>query len=155
VKPLSIPERCAFCNCLLQRKSGTYARANLLGRSHATKHHLVAERFFGRSSNRKGTKTDGIFEVCPWKQEGVTQVFCYECHEEMLHNPVFLPEDVQMFRELVQVRCLDEAEKTEERTKLAGRIRLFHDVLAAGLKALHSVEVPISALDDVQSQARQ
>ena len=131
-------ERCAFCACLLQRANGTYAQANALGRSHATKHHLVAERFFGRSTNRRGTKTEGIFESCPWGQEGITELFCYECHEEMLHNPVLLAEDVRRFAELVKRCGLSEEIKTDDRSKLAGRVQLFHDVFAAGLKALCS-----------------
>jgi len=75
-------ERCAICDCVLHRTAGTYARPTIEGRSHATKHHFVAERFFGRSSNRRGTVTDGVFTSCPWGHEGETAVFCYECHEE-------------------------------------------------------------------------
>src|ERR1035438_1685287 len=93
-------ERCSFCNCILHRTAGKYALPTVEGRPHATKHHLVAERFLGRSSNRRGTKTEGIFERCPWNQEGAT-------HEELLHNPVFLAEDVQVFAELVKARGLD------------------------------------------------
>jgi hypothetical protein len=48
----------------------------------------VAERFFGRSNNRRGTQRDRVFEECPWGIEGQTAVFCYDCHEELLHNPV-------------------------------------------------------------------
>jgi hypothetical protein len=111
-------------------------RPTVEGRSHATKHHLVAERFFGRSTNRRGTKTEGIFESCPWNQEGTTKVFCYECHEELLHNPVFLDDDVRLFAELIRVRGLDEDHKSDDRSKLAGRIRLFHEALAIGLRTL-------------------
>jgi hypothetical protein len=134
-------ERCAFCNCILHRTRDTYARPTVEGRSHATKHHLVAERFFGRSTNRKGTQTDGIFDVCPWNQEGVTRVFCYECHEELLHNPVFLAEDVQRFAEIVKAHGFDEDQKSGDRSKLGARVRLFHDALAIGLKALHEQTV--------------
>jgi hypothetical protein len=110
------------------------------GRSHATKHHLVAERFFGRSTNRRGTKNEGIFDSCPWKQEGATEIFCYECHEELLHNPVFLPEDVKRFADLVRVRGFDEDQKSDDRSKLAGRVRLFQEALAIGLQTLHRVD---------------
>ena len=37
-------------------RDGDYAKPNIKGRSHATKHHYVAERFFGRSSNREASK---------------------------------------------------------------------------------------------------
>ena len=32
--------------------------------SHATRHHFVAERFFGRSASRKGTLTERVFAEC-------------------------------------------------------------------------------------------
>jgi len=129
-------ERCAICNCILHRTAGTYARPTPEGRSHATKHHFVAERFFGRSSNRRGTLTDGVFESCPWGHEGETNVFCYECHEELLHNPVLLPEDIDLFAYLVQERGFSEEQKVTDRLKLAGRIRLLHEALARGLHSL-------------------
>ena len=129
-------ERCAICNCRLHRIAGTYARHNPEGRSHATSHHFVAERFFGRSTNRKGTKTDGIFDTCPWGVEGKSAVFCYECHEELLHNPVLLPTDVAAFSRLVNLRGLSEEEKTQYRSRLGGRVKLLHEVIAAGLAAL-------------------
>jgi hypothetical protein len=106
------------------------------GRSHATEHHYVAERFFGRSSNRHGTKRDAVFEVCPWGYERRTAVYCYECHEELLHNPVLLPDDVSAFAQLACARGLNEDGKPEDRSKLAGRVMLFQQVISAGLKTL-------------------
>jgi hypothetical protein len=106
------------------------------GRSHATSHHYVAERFFGRSTNRRGTKTKGIFSSCPWGHEGESVVFCYECHEELVHNPVLLPEDISKFAELVKLRGLSEEMKTENREPIAGRIALFHEIIALGLDSL-------------------
>jgi len=96
----------------------------------------VAERFFGRSSNRPGTKTEGIFKFSPWGYEGESEVFCYECHEELLHNPILLPEDFILFAKLVQMRGLSENLKTPDRSKIAGRVALFHDVINRGLKSL-------------------
>jgi hypothetical protein len=86
-------ESCAICACRLHR-SGEYATPTKQGRSHATWHHFVAVRFFGRSANRKGTLTERVFAKCPWGKEKHLEVFCYECHELLLHNPVLLPEDV-------------------------------------------------------------
>jgi hypothetical protein len=114
----------------------TYARPTVEGRSHATKHHYVAERFFGRSTNRRGTKTEGMFSSCPWGREGESVVFCYECHEELVHNPVLLPEDISRFAELVKQRGLSEEMKAENREPIAGRVALFHEVIACGLVSL-------------------
>jgi hypothetical protein len=66
-------ERCAICGCLLHR-SGEYAKPTVKGRSHATEHHFVAERFFGRSKNRKGTVRPAIFRECPWNLESSCKV---------------------------------------------------------------------------------
>lgn len=111
------------------------------GRSHATDHHYVAERFFGRSANRPGTSREPIFNDEPWKLEKKTAAFCYECHEELIHNPVFLPEDIAGFVQLVKARGLAEDEKTDDRSKLAGRIKLLHEVIARGLKTLIEQDV--------------
>src|SRR5438093_6128304 len=89
-------ERCAICGCLLNR-NGKYGEQSLLGRAHASKHHYVAERFFGRSGNRKATLRARLFEKCPWGLEGECDVFCYECHEILLHNPVFTRENILDF----------------------------------------------------------
>lgn len=134
--PQAKTERCAICNCRLHRTRGTYARPTVEGRSHATRHHFVAERFFGRSANRRGTQHEGIFEVCPWDHEKKGDVFCYECHELLLHNPVMLPAEVKLFAELVRERGLDETNKTADRSKIAGRVELFQEVIARGLRAL-------------------
>jgi hypothetical protein len=130
-----MPETCSICGCEVHR-SGEYASPTTKGRAHATKHHFVAERFFGRSQNRRGTQRAAIFEACPWELENREAVFCYECHEELIHNPVFLPEDVSMFAELVKLRNLNESVKSDDRTKLAGRIKLFHEIISEGIKSL-------------------
>jgi hypothetical protein len=129
-------ERCAICGCPLHRTKDTYARPTVEGRSHATSHHYVAERFFGRSTNRRGTKTEGIFSSCPWGHEGESVVFCYECHEELVHNPILLPEDISKLAELVKSRGLSEESKTESREPIAGRVALFHEIIARGLDSL-------------------
>ncbi len=129
-------ENCAICGCRLHRQRDTYARPTVEGRSHATKHHYVAERFFGRSANRRGTKIEGMFSTCPWGHEGETVAFCYECHEELVHNPVLLPEDIARFAELVRRRGFSEEEKTENRELIAGRVALLHEVISLGLATL-------------------
>ncbi len=140
-------ERCAICSCLLHR-SGEYARPTIAGRSHATKHHYVAERFFGRSKNRRGTARKGLLSVCPWGKEGEYGIFCYECHELLLHNPILLPEDVRLFSELVRHRGLQEERKPHNFTKIVGRITLFHDVISRGIASLYQDEIKRRPRDD-------
>jgi hypothetical protein len=130
-----MPETCSICGCEVHR-GGEYATPTVAGRSHATKHHFVAERFFGRSQNRRGTQREVIFDTCHWELENKEAVFCYDCHEELIHNPVFLPKDMSMFAELVRLRKLHEPVKSDDRTKLAGRIKLLHEVISKGISAL-------------------
>ena len=130
-----MPEKCSICGCALHR-GGEYATPTVEGRSHATEHHYVPERFFGRSRNRRGTQRDGIFEQCPWGAEGARGVFCYECHEELLHNPVFLPDDISNFALLVKLRGLSEQMKPADRARIGGRIELLHEIVASGIRKL-------------------
>lgn len=128
-------EQCALCGCVLNR-SGEYATSTVRGRSHATGHHYVAERFYGRSRNRPGKQREPIFDQDPWGVEGQSGNFCYECHEDLLHNPVFLAEDVRRLAELVARRGLNEHEKPPDRKKIAGRICLLHEVFQVGIDVL-------------------
>jgi len=54
----------------------------------------------------------------------------------MLHNPVLLTEDIDTFSEIVRARGFDEDIKPRDYNRIGGRIRLFHEIIAAGLKAL-------------------
>ena len=58
-----------------------------------------------------------------------------------MHNPVLLPEDIILFAKLVRLRGLSVDAKNEDRSKIAGRIALFHDVITRGLNVLHEEEV--------------
>ena len=63
-------------------------------------------------------------------------MFCYECHEILLHNPVFTRENILDFAGLVKQKQLDEAQKTRSNEKLGGRVQLLHEVIELGLRAL-------------------
>lgn len=125
-------EKCAICGCVVNH-SGEYAKPTIKGRSHATKHHYIAKRFFRHSTTNKP-----IFSTSPWKVQPDWGTFCYECHEELLHNPVFLPEDVKKFAELVNLTNLNERDKTASKRKLSNRIVLLHEVIETGIKSLLS-----------------
>ena len=129
-------DRCAGCGCELVRKADAYGSPSIEGRAHASRHHYVPERLFGRSANRRRKIKERIFAKCPWDLEGKSETFCYECHEVVLHNPVLLPEDIERLAILAQKRGLREHQKGEGYDKLAGRVVLLHDVIARGLTAL-------------------
>jgi hypothetical protein len=67
-------------------------------------------------------------------------VFCYDCHEELLHNPVLLKQDIFGLAELVKRRGLAEDEKSESRDKAARRVELLHEVIVRGLDAMLAEE---------------
>lgn len=67
-------------------------------------------------------------------------MFCYECHEELLHNPVLLPADVERFAKLVRKRGLSESVKDGGRTRIAGRVALLHEVIQRGIGAIAADE---------------
>lgn len=134
-------ETCAICGCELHRTKNTYAKPTILGRSHATKHHYVAERFFGRSCNRSGTTRTPIFKTCPWELEQQTGVFCYDCHEELLHNPVFLPENIRALASIVKQRGATEPQKTESKEKLGERIQILQEAISIGLKVMSAQKI--------------
>lgn len=78
-----------------------------------------------------------VFKACPWGQEREYNVFCYDCHEVVLHNPVLLREDVQRFSDIVRKRGLSEEQKTDDFSKIGGRIEILHEAIARGLTSLH------------------
>ena len=127
---------CVICGCRIHRE-GEYAQPTIKGRSHATRHHYVAKRFFSRS-NSKGKPREPVFKKDPseFKQQQQDEQFCYECHEELLHNPVFLSTDISGFAKLVELRNLNESKKPKNKDKIAGRIVLLHEVVEKGIKAL-------------------
>jgi hypothetical protein len=131
-------EKCQICGCQLHRTKNTYARPNAEGRSHASKHHYVPERFFGRSSNRKGTQREKIFNTCPWEHEGETAIFCYDCHEELLHNPILLSEDIKRLSKIIEARGIGEVTKSESLESIGERIKLFHEIIEKGLKEIEN-----------------
>ena len=129
---------CVICGCRIHRE-GEYAQPTIKGRSHATRHHYVAKRFSSRS-NSKGEPREPIFNPKnyppQWKKQEQDGMFCYECHEELLHNPVFLDTDISQFAKLVKLKNLNESKKPENKDKIAGRIVLLHEVIEKGIKAI-------------------
>ena len=131
-------DKCEICGCELNSEKNVYAKDCRSGRSHKSTHHYVPERLFGRSKTRKD-KSLGmvIFETCPWKgMERKRGKFCYECGEILLHNPVLLPKDINLFAKLVRLKHLNESRKTDGKHKIRKRIVLLHKVIEEGIKAI-------------------
>lgn len=129
-------DKCNICGCKLER-SGEYATFE--GRAHASRHHHIAQRFL-KTKDKMGNKFQPTFSKCPWEIEKKTVLLCYECHEELIQNPVFLPKDIEKFKQLVKFRKLAENEKPMNRKKLAGRIILLNEVIETGIEQLLRME---------------
>lgn len=130
---------CQICGCLLSRENGVYGQPTPSGRSHGTRHHFIAERFFGRTTNKRNSKANPIFADEDYQEYArQTETFCYECHEELLHNPIFLRKDIDKFAELTKKRhCAETGQvKTEKREKIGQRIKLLNEVISKGLDEL-------------------
>jgi hypothetical protein len=121
-------EHCELCGCQLFRTT-KYADPTIEGRSGASEHHFIAKRL-----------AKGVFASSPWKHDVKSAMLCYECHELLLHNPVLFQEDVKRFAELVRMRDLAEEVKPPDQSKIAGRVVLFHELIARGLQVLHDEE---------------
>ena len=63
-------------------------------------------------------------------------MFCYDCHEELLHNAILLPPDINRFAELVRLKGLNESQKTASTDKIRQRIELLDEAIEKGIKAL-------------------
>lgn len=127
---------CAICGCVLCSKKDTYGKTTLAGRGHRSRHHHIAERFFGRSKTRPGTERPAILKESDWPKNDEPVILCYECHEELIHNPILLKEDLENFSKLVIRDGCSEIKKEDSRDKIARRIILFHEVIETGLKQL-------------------
>ena len=129
-------EKCAICGCTLNDDPKVYATDTEAGRGHRSKSHYIAERLLGRCR----TQGDGIFTGRErWLQGsgGKTEDLCFDCHEELLHNPVLLPDDIKRFRDLVFYYGYGERTKIDgDKKKLAKRIKLLHSVIEEGIKVL-------------------
>ena len=82
-------KHCALCECELT--TGDYGH----NPSHITGHHRIARRLEGWVANLKTL-------------EGEQLLLCYECHEEVLHNPVLLPGMEQQIAKLFAGKSRDE-----------------------------------------------
>ena len=126
-------EKCEICGCQLTSKQDTYGQDTLAGRAHQTKHHNIAKRFYGQQNGRKP-----IFKKKDRTGNGwnVTRC-CFECHEELLHNPILTSKNIKTLSTLVKKTGSGERRKPEDKKRIANRILLFHAVIDTGLEALN------------------
>ena len=128
-------EDCEICGCRVTRGPG-YGEANSVGRSHASRHHLIPQRFLGGPGAGRTEDRSPLFSHSPWGHEDDCAVLCYDCHEELLHNPVLLHEQIETLAALCRLRGCNETDKTEDRSPLAARVQLLHEAIALGLEEL-------------------
>ena len=85
-------DHCALCG--IEFTTGAYATKN--GRFHGSEHHLFPARFKKFHVSQRSLAKKLNIE----SQDFDSVHLCYECHEELLHNPVFT---TKMIKELSQL----------------------------------------------------
>ena len=131
--------KCQICDCKIHN-NGEYAKPTIRGRSHASRHHYIAERFYGRTKNKQKYKARPIFKDEFTEYEKKYGLFCYECHEELLHNPIVLPESINKLKKLIRKMGYHESSKGASRKKIAQRIKLFQEIISLGIDELTTRE---------------
>jgi hypothetical protein len=127
--------RCDICNC--QGLWPIEGRHTPAGRSQLTHRNVVARTLFGR--NRKTGWKDPVqpvFEEDPWDNGWESRFVCLECRDELLGQPVLLPWDMARLSSLIRQAGFAEDVRTTDRSKMAGRVSLFHEVISRGLDVL-------------------
>mgnify|MGYP001619825991 CR=1 FL=1 len=123
---------CGLCGCALLRM-GKYGEDNALGRCFPSEHHLVAKRFYGKNKNKRSKILDDD-DFKKFSNEKIK--LCYDCHEELLHNPVLSPDNMKGFKELVRKKHWDERNKKDGKEKIRGRIKLLQEIIDKGINIM-------------------
>ena len=129
------PERCRLCGCRVHR-GGPYAAPTIEGRSCASEHHLCGRALPWALENLTWRPACQDFRNVSVGIRRKVAVYCYECGEKLLHNPVIIEADIERFAQLVRLRALNEDAKPAARQKMVGRIRPLYEVIDAGLSVL-------------------
>ncbi len=90
-------DHCMLCG----KKFTTGAYATESGRYHRSEHHLFPTRFKKRFSQRSLAKKLNV------ETQDLDSVYlCYECHEELLQNPVFTTKMIEELSYLMSGKSL-------------------------------------------------
>ncbi len=110
--------KCQLCNIELQEGNQNNIYGTDEGMNHISRHHLFPKRFKDYFTN------DEIKEIFQIETPQIVENFCYECHEEVLHNLV-------LNREII-----DKLSKLFEGKDKKTRIMIFHEIIKLGLEAI-------------------
>jgi len=110
--------KCQLCKAELQEgnRNNTYGTDG--GMNHISRHHLFPKRF------RNYFTDDEIKQIFQIEPPMVLGEFCYECHEEVLHNLV-------LNREII-----DKLSKLFEGKDKKTRIIIFHQIFKLGIESI-------------------
>lgn len=128
--------RCVVCNGVGARRAPSQTPE---GRSRLTHREMVPHALFGRNRKtrwRHDDPIDPVFTEDPWDAEGESTLMCAECRDQLLGQPVLLAWDLALLSSLIRQAGLSEEQRTSDRSKMAGRVQLFHEVIARGLLVL-------------------
>jgi uncharacterized CHY-type Zn-finger protein len=96
-------DHCMLCGIEFP-KTGVYAEKTESGQHYRAEHHLIPKRFEKyHISQRSLAKKLNV-----GTQDFVPVYLCYECHEELLQNPVFTTEMIKELSHLIKGKSLED-----------------------------------------------
>lgn len=128
---IPLPEKCVLCD-----KSLRYASSNKKAKkqelSQGSNTHdadAKSEAHFGHIGGKRSRSEFKSLKPSSWDKMGIknpafSQILCYECHEVVLHNPVFNESQVKDLAVLFKGKIFDE------------KVLILNQILKAGLNAL-------------------
>ena len=93
-------DHCMLCG--IEFTTGAYATEN--GRYNRSEHHLFPARFKKYHISQRSLAKKLNIE----SQDFDSVHLCYECHEELLHNPVFATKMIKELSQLMRGRSLED-----------------------------------------------
>ncbi|HEY9205431.1 MAG TPA: hypothetical protein VIO58_05870 [Candidatus Methanoperedens sp.] len=107
---------CQLCKTPLKEGNLGYAYGTSEGLTHLSRHHIFPKRL------KKYFTNDEIQKIFHIDNPSSSMVFCYECHEEILHNIILNDSMVAMLSTLL--------DRKDKKTK----IKIIHEILKKGIE---------------------
>ena len=108
-------KKCLICGVELVEGNPNNKYGTFEGRNYISRHHLFPQRF---QKYFQENEVLNIFGITKFNERAE---FCYDCHEEMIHNLILNKEILEKLNEKMNGKNLKE------------RIQIFHEIFKKGL----------------------
>jgi hypothetical protein len=110
--------RCQLCKAELQEGNRNNIYGTDEGMRHISRHHLFPKRFRNYFTN------DELMKIFQIETPNILGNFCYECHEEVLHNLILNREIIDKLSQLFEGK--------DKKT----RIIIFYEIFRMGIETI-------------------